>query len=418
MKLLNKISLLYLLFAAPVIAVCSVISYNMIFKEVVSNTDERLMKDYEQVKEWLKCDTIVSYVSVNGEIVVVETGGKPENTQPVLSDTTMYDNYEEELLPFRVLRAKFSTPHHNYWIVVGKVYLESEDLVDGIVTSVITLFILLIAGFFAINYFVARQVMKPFYKTLALLGEYDVSRGGDIRFTPVRTKEFRQLNEALNKMTEKIYSDYISQKQFAENASHEMQTPLAVIKNKIELLIQSKNITESDMSIIQSIYNSANKLSQLNKTLLLLAKIENRQFAELKEINLAALVDKMLVNYADMIEQRQVKVTKDLPVEVTLKMNTILADVLIGNLIQNAIRHNITGGSIRIKLTPTLLEIANTGVALNVRPEELFERFRKNDPSTDSIGLGMAIIKQVCDMYGFKITYTFGDNIHTVTVQF
>jgi len=418
MKLLNKISLYYLLFAIPVMVACSFISYNMIFNEVIDNTDERLTKDFEQVKEFLKCDTIISHLSLNREITVIETGEKPVSTTPAFSDTIMYDNYEEEMLPFRVLKANFSTPHHDYLVIVGKVYLESEDLVDGIVTSVVIMFVLLIAGFFVINIFVAKRVMKPFNKTLSSLDNYDLSKASEIKFEDSSTKEFKKLNDALNKMTDKIFKDYQNQKQFAENASHEMQTPLAVIKNKIELLIQSKSISEVDMEMIQSIYNSANKLSQLNKTLLLLAKIENRQFAEVKEVNFEQLFEKTLNNYLDIIQQKQISLTKHYNSDVSVKMNPILADVLIGNIIQNAIRHNINGGTIEINLTPKSLTVSNTGNDLKVNADEMFQRFRKSEQSADSVGLGMALIKQVCDINKFSISYRFENKLHIITINF
>jgi signal transduction histidine kinase len=197
-----------------------------------------------------------------------------------------------------------------------------------------------------------------------------------------------------------------------------MQTPLAVIKNKIELLIQSKTISASDMEIIQSIYNSANKLSLINRALLLLSKIESNQFAEVKEVNLGSLLERTLQHSGDMISMKKISVEKKIDPGFLLSMNPMLADVLVSNLLQNAIRHNIAEGKISIILSEKNLIISNIGQEFKGDPNEMFSRFRKSEQSADSIGLGMAIIKQICDYYRFKISYSVDATLHTISINF
>ncbi|HEY6160689.1 MAG TPA: HAMP domain-containing sensor histidine kinase [Bacteroidia bacterium] len=420
MKLLTKTSVYYILFAVPVLAVCAIVCYRQVYAEVKDNIDEAMWKDMKRVELRLdRTDTLAGLLSdLDSEITVKYDTTAKVYYHPAFSDTEMYDHYEEETLPFRVLRTNHATAHHKYSITIYRTYLESDDLVNSILVTIISIFVCLLIGLFLINFFVARRLWKPFYHTLEILQEYALDKGGTIAFPATRVKEFSALRKTLEKMTKQAYHDFMNQKQFAENASHEMQTPLAVIKNKIELLIQSKTLSDSDMEIIQGIYNSANKLSQLNRALLLLSKIESNQFVEVKDINMGNLLDRGLDNFSDMIAMKNIGVEKRIEKGSFVSMNPVLADVLINNLLQNCIRHNVTGGRINVSLREKELVLSNTGHESKGDPSEMFSRFRKSDQSADSIGLGMAIIKQVCDHYGFGIKYTVDGNMHTITIHF
>src|ERR1051325_192114 len=420
MKLLTKTSVYYILFAVPVLAVCAIVCYRQVYAEVKDNIDEAMWKDMKRVELRLdRTDTLAGLLSdLDSEITVKYDTTAKVYYHPAFSDTEMYDHYEEETLPFRVLRTNHATAHHKYSITIYRTYLESDDLVYSILVTIISIFVCLLIGLFLINFFVARRLWKPFYHTLEILQEYALDKGGTIAFPATRVKEFSALRKTLEKMTKQAYHDFMNQKQFAENASHEMQTPLAVIKNKIELLIQSKTLSDSDMEIIQGIYNSANKLSQLNRALLLLSKIESNQFVEVKDINMGNLLDRGLDNFSDMIAMKNIGVEKRIEKGSFVSMSPVLADVLINNLLQNCRRHNVTGGRINVSLREKDLVLSNTGHESKGDPSEMFSRFRKSDQSADSIGLGMAIIKQVCDHYGFGIKYTVDGNMHTITIHF
>src|ERR1051326_4386702 len=302
MNLINRISLYYILFAIPALVICAFVCYHLVYSQVKEDNDENMMIQLKKIEAQLqKTDTTLGILSVLDSNVSVKYADEKRDTGkafdmsdyvPTFSDTEMYNRDEGEMLPYRVLRSPFSSAKHSYVITIRRTYLESDDLIESILLTVVILFVCLLAGFFLINILIAKRSWKPFYRTLEILNEYELDKAASFQFPNTRTKEFTQLNNVLNKMTEQVYKDFISQKQFSENASHEMQTPLAVIKNKIELLIQSKNISAADMEIIQSIYNSANKLSQINRALLLLSKIESNQFAEVKELQLSSLRSK------------------------------------------------------------------------------------------------------------------------------
>ena len=293
-----------------------------------------------------------------------------------------------------------------------------EDFrIVSIIYPILLLFIVLLAGFFVINWYVSKKLWKPFYQTLEQLNHYKINEHSK-KFNSTSIQEFSELNRTLSTMTEKMHNDYVSQKQFIENASHEIQTPLAVIKTKIELLIQSTNLNENDMQIIQSVYNASNKLSSLNKALLLLSKIENNQFVDSEKIQFKQLIEKNLEHFEDLISIKDIQIEKDYKVVPTHQMNPILADILITNLIQNAIRHNTKGGFIKIELTENSVKLSNSSETTVEDTNELFNRFKKSEGSADSIGLGLAIVKEICENFDIHLRYSSENKVHTLLLSF
>ena len=217
---------------------------------------------------------------------------------------------------------------------------------------------------------------------------------------------------------ETVHTAYYNQKQFVENASHEMQTPLAIIRSKLELLINQTGLTENTAAQLADITEANDKLSQMNRTLLLLAKIENNQFPNTESINFSTLLQKevsVLKNhYDDTFPALTVAITED----VTLLANLSLLEVLIHNLVINAVEHNINDGKINIKLSNTSLVIENTGLPLSQPAETLFERFKKGSHKSRTTGLGLALVKQICVLYNYTVIYQYADGLHKMEVAF
>ena len=417
MKLLNKTSIYYLLFALPVFAICSFVLYNLVSTEIQDNLDESIWKEKIRTEEQLKNGTL--QIRNDDFISIIPAGDINYRSviEPMYSDMMKYDSIEEEIIPYRIMTTTINDGKTTYFLTIKKSAMESEDLIESIIYPVLFLLIILLLGFFLINWYVSKKLWKPFYQTLEQLTNYKISEQ-TVAFNTTTIKEFSELNKVLGSMTKKMHEDFINQKQFIENASHEIQTPLAVIKTKIELLIQSKNLNESDMQIIQAVYNASNKLSSLNKALLLLSKIENNQFKDLETIEFKSIVEKILEHFEDLAELKNIKIEKIFSSEVKIKMNPMLADILFSNLIQNAIRHNVKDGNIKIDLTQHSFSISNTSEINIENTQALFNRFHKNEASAESIGLGLAIVKEICDKYSIRIDYRCSNNIHTIELLF
>ncbi len=334
------------------------------------------------------------------------------------SDTTIYDKQENEWVDYRILRCFYNHNNTTYLITILKPTLEENELMEGLLSSLCIVVSFLILSFLTVNWILSKWLWKSFYNTLTLVNEYELKKNKQLLLGHSNIKEFNELNEALLKMTNKIYTDFIRQKEFTENASHELQTPLAVIKSKLELLIQSENLKEDEMQQIQIIETAVNKLSSLNKTLLLLVKIENRQFKDELELSMLNTIEKILSNYKNLLLDKNIQLTEEYKNDFWVKINPQLLDILLSNLLQNAIRHNIKNGILKIKTDHHSLSISNTGEALKVSPVELFERFKKKSNSQESLGIGLAIVKSIADIYALEITYFYTNNEHTFKVTF
>jgi len=279
------------------------------------------------------------------------------------------------------------------------------------------LFILLVA-LFLINRLFLNNLWKPFNTTLQQIKQFNLSGKEKLHLEQSNISEFTELNNAVTIMTNRVSQDYDEIKNFTENASHEIQTPLAIIKSKLELLSQSENLKEEQMNTIQSVYEATNRLSKLNQSLILLTKIDNQQFKESEEVNISILINKHLSNYEELIAAKLITIKKNIDDNVKMNMNETLAEILISNLITNAIKHNIDNGIIEITLTNNYFSISNTGIPLQSDPSELFERFKKDTVSSESLGLGLSIVKKISERYGYEINYHYSDTLHTTSIKF
>lgn len=418
MRLINKTILYYLLISFPLLIIAGFFSYFLIKSELRDGADESLVKEKSNAIQLIRSfkephNINLSFDSLSN-IKVVKNGELEET----YSDTSIYDIGEQEFTPYRILKSHYSFNNNNYLITVAKTTLEEDELMEGLFSAFGIIIVFLVFAFFMANWLLSKTLWKPFHNTLSELNTYDIKKHDPHKFESVATTEFNQLNIALNKMTEKIYSDFVQQKEFTENASHEMQTPLAIVKANLSLLMQSPNLKEEEMNQLQTIENTLKKLSALNKSLILLTKIENNQFQENVVINLKEIIAKALDNYSDLIQAKNIQIETDLKDDLKIRINPVLADILLSNLLQNAIRHNKEGGKIIVSAREKIFSISNSGDPLTISKEELFVRFKKNDTSKDSLGLGLSIVKSITDTYNFQITYNYNNSLHTFIIHF
>lgn len=418
MKLLNKTIRYYALISLPLLVIACVVSYWLIKSELRDGTDESLMREYIKSKELIQSNSInqTYYLSPDSLSYI-----KPQANESFVSgftDTLIYDNIEQEEISFRKLTKQHSFKGKTYLITVLKTTIEEDELLESILSTFFIIVGLLAIAFFIANWLLSKSMWKPFYETINELNRYEIKNHEEHTFPKSDTLEFNQLNETLNKLTNKIYQDYVQQKEFTENASHELQTPIAVLKANVNLLMQSPNLKEQEMGQLQSMDNTLKKISSLNKALLLLAKIENNQFIEIEQINISEVLSKAIENIQEVAEVKGLKLFTSIEPNILVKMNPTLCEVLISNFLQNSIRHNKQGGEIQVKLSANGLIVSNSGEPLSIKPEELFVRFKKNDSSKESIGLGLAIVKGIVDLYNFSIRYSFENSMHHFELKF
>ncbi|MEO6455554.1 MAG: HAMP domain-containing sensor histidine kinase, partial [Ginsengibacter sp.] len=332
------------------------------------------------------------------------------------STVDVFDKVHRENVSYRQLQFHISASGKGYNIAIRKSQRESEDIIEFIFKITSLLVIILLIALFLINRFILSKLWKPFHATLEQINRFNLSDKNVVQLGHNNIDEFTELNTAVNIMTSRVNQDYNEIKSFTENASHEIQTPLAIIKSRLELLSQFENLKEEQMNTVQSIYEAVNRLSKLNQSLILLTKIDNRQFSEMDKVSLGVFINKNITYYEELIAAKNIVLTKHIYGDVIVEMNETLGEILISNLITNAIKHNDDEGSIEINLNYKQLSISNTGAAPDRDPLEMFERFKKDKVTSESLGLGLSIVKKICERYHFSITYSYSD-VHTITID-
>ncbi|MBT1684962.1 sensor histidine kinase [Dawidia soli] len=333
------------------------------------------------------------------------------------STVSFYDSLEGETRPFRQLHTIITVKGKRYDLKVRTSLVDSQDLALAIGSVQVIVSILLTAGLLLINRRLAKRIWKPFYNTLERLRAFELDKSETIPLVESDIFEFNDLNKALSHLTEKSRMVYLNQKEFIENASHELQTPIAIFQSKLDALMQSPNLTQTEAETLMELEATAQRMSRLNKNLLLLSKIDNEQFLEKEPIELAALVQHQ-VNI-----QKPVAALHDIGIRTALEplplqANKTLLEVLITNLLNNAIRYSAEKEDIVITIHERTFSVSNKGKLLAIDFEKMKERFRKESTHPNSTGLGLAIVKKICDSCGYKMSYNFSNATHTFSIQF
>ncbi|OUJ71141.1 sensor histidine kinase [Hymenobacter crusticola] len=305
-----------------------------------------------------------------------------------------------------------------YRITSKAAVVEPSDVyLTGLVLVFAWTFVFLLALVVILSEVISWYILKPFNNTLRGIQLFQLSQKNTIDLHPSRTAEFNVLNEFLVRMTAQAQSDYQGLKEFSENASHELQTPIASIKAKIELLIDSE-LTEKQLLLLTGMHDELERLAKINQSLTLLAKLEHYESGPEVRTDLSQLVRTTEAAFADLAEMKGIRTVEQIADDVHVSFDESLAQLLLNNLFSNAIRHNLPGGEIQLQLSATELVLANTGHAPSAPVSELFGRFKKGNASLDSIGIGLAIVKRISELYGHRITYTYEDGWHRIRLAF
>ncbi|GEO22612.1 two-component sensor histidine kinase [Cyclobacterium qasimii] len=332
-------------------------------------------------------------------------------------EITKYNEYEDEWDRFRGLQSVIEINKKPYLLNVETNVEESYETIFAIGIITLLMYGLLVFGFIRLNKSISKKVWKPFYLTLSKLRSFDINEGKEVVFEESDIEEINELNQTIGSLINQSINAYNQQKSFVANASHELQTPIALLKSKLDILLQQENLSQKHADLIQGIQLPLSRLTRVNKNLLLLAKIENSQFADLEKVDFLVLIDKSVDLLHDYIEERNIKFEKEIEDFETAFCSKFLAETLINNLLSNAIRHTPIGEFIQVKLSIRELTISNSGQN-KLEEKALFERFSISTTATTNSGLGLAIVKEICKQNGWTVSYKFKNSMHIFSVQF
>lgn len=371
----------------------------------VQNKVVEYIKQYNAFPEGSALDQI--------EISFISTGNVKINRTTEL--TQMFSQRESKMHNF--MKLDFPLWFNNKWykVSIAKPLEGMHHLSRALITISIGTILVIILILIFLNSFLLKKLWAPFYNAMNIMQNFKLGETQSLVFPKTSTKEFAFMNNSLLFVTGKARSDYLLLKEFTENASHEIQTPLSIIRSKLDMLIQDEELSQKQSELVNEAYSSIKKLSRLNQSLLLLAKIENQQFDNKRQISLKGIIEKKIEQFRELWQNNGITIQYSLQ-ESQCYVSPELLDILLNNLFSNASNHNTKNGSIMIQLEQEKLIVSNSGLPTPLDEHKMFTRFYNKSSNSYRNGLGLSIIKQIAVSSGFNVVYKYQENTHSFIV--
>jgi len=400
MKFLTKINLQYFWTLTILLILLTVAGYFVLQRILTNEMNEDIFeKEYAIIKEIKTTGRLPNIYPIIETKKISSAEVQPKSEKEMF----LMDEAEDEEEPYIEYTNSVIIDNQYYLIKIRHSLLESNDLLMAIALPLLVLLVLAFLISFFITKKLTKTVWKDFEQNLKEIENFSFSNSEPLLLKQTNIEEFDRLNKTVQFLTSKLQKDYQALKEFSENASHEIQTPLSIILLNLEELLQ-QNLSEEAFKKVVSAINNVKRLSNLNQSLLLLTKIENKQFQMKRSVNLVQVIKTKMEDFAPLFQKEKLDVTLKQSGIFLVKMDDVLAGILINNLLSNALKHNISGGKIMIDVNENKLKFCNTGAASSLTNENIFNRFTKEN--SQSYGLGLAIVKQICDNHHLQIIYS------------
>ncbi|RTQ45673.1 hypothetical protein EJV47_24610 [Hymenobacter gummosus] len=384
------------------------------------HTEARLRNELHQVRQRIERVGVGSFLTtqdqrlhydlLQDEFIDLRRGRR---LHPGGADTiaTLPRLRQGQLVDFRVLRASFVHEGQPYTLEIGK-SMESVEDVYGLLRSfaayalafaVLTTLLLELG--------VINHLLRPFDLIVHRLRAVQGPTPPPQPPLSTNTWDFRYLDESIQQMLLKIRSVFEQERQFIANVSHELLTPISILQNRFENMLQAENLPEEAETQLVTSQKTLQRLTATLRTLLLISRIENAQFARPDRVDVRELLREVVEELEDRLVDRHITLTQQLEGTPALApANRTLLFALFFNLISNAIKYNHPEGTITVRGAAQpdgsyQLRIHNTGRPIPAEQlPHLFERFRRfDDGRVEGYGLGLAVVRSVTQFHGIGI---------------
>ncbi len=418
MRLITRLTLVYLVITLAVFAVGGVMSYFIIKREIDSEHRRFLSRRIDRAVELIRQGTALPpYDGEKLEVIPLKLGTAPTEGY-LFSDTMVWHPYLRRLeLHYKVSAVRVINGYP-YQLETYDVIVEADDISEAVIESLSRIYILLLLVVGLVGTLASARIFRPFNDTLDKIRDFSVGGKNPLRLKKTGIREFSRLNRFVEEMANRSRREYRAQKEFSENASHEIQTPISIARNNLQRVMESPRLGSKELRLIDSAQQALQKLSRLGSSLSLLTRIDNEEFYNPNRIDFSEVVTRLANDFQELAEMKGLDFSADVQSGVEVQIDPTLADILISNLLSNAIRHNAEQGYVRVSLDAESLRVQNSGPAPDVSPAELFRRFRKGQQSNASLGLGLAIVKRICERNRLLINYSYTEGEHLVEVHF
>ncbi|MGU9938128.1 sensor histidine kinase [Empedobacter brevis] len=404
-----------------VIAIWAFIFHSLILDEVYDNVDDGLKNQkIEIIREVYRDPDLLNTTEFGlSQFKISKVDPSQYNESNRFSNEMVYMEYDEDMEPYRVLRTGFyDKDNFPYMLEIRTSTVEEDDLIYDLSISLVALYVFILISILLINHFGLRKAFKPFDQIISQLRKYEVGNKEKPIHVVTNVKEFSFLQNEIQRMINRNDEVFNSQKLFIENASHELQTPLTIAMNKLDLLIEESDLGEKEMLSLVDTKQTLWRMVNLNKSLLMLSRIENNQYKNNEEVNFTRLTKDLLEDYESILEVAEIKVTTNFKADFMIDFNLDLARILISNLIRNAIKHNNEEKLIQIELDSNQFMISNTGKNYSLDTNVIYNRFYKQGTSEGNNGLGLSIVETIIkNQQKLKLNYRYEAPFHQFVLK-
>lgn len=423
MKLIHNIAVRLSVALLPVIGLWAMVFYFVIVDEINDEADDLLESYAEQlmVRKLSGKELPVTNIMTDGHYSISQVTESYADSQAGMEyyDSDFYISETDENEPARFLKTIFRDREGRcFELIVATPTFEKDDLIGTILWWILALYLILLLTVILIALVVLQKSMRPLYKILDWLNAYTPGKSHSRLSIDTDIHEFRQLEKVTTEATDRSDKAFEKQKQFIGNASHELQTPLAVLGGRIDWMLDNDSLGEESVGELVQMKRELGHIVRLNKTLLLLTKIDNDQFPDQTDVNLSSMVLSQKELYGEIFSSKRISCSVQVPDEpVIIRMNETLASILVTNIIKNAFVHSPEGGTVTLTLTENGLVVANSGDS-PLDQGRIFDRFYQGSKKDGSTGLGLALAKTIADRNGLRLTYSYESSMHLFRIGF
>ncbi len=417
-KLLTKTLRLYAGYSAIVIVITSLLFYFFLKNLYQEEVHEHLHQEYIAMLPSLKTlrtNELTQWNQHNSSVQLIRS--KTDNRIQQTFAAHYFNQAEQEYVPYQVLDSPIPIQGQWYILRIKASLLENEDLIESIVFGFALLLVLLLGGIILITQLVSAKLWRPFYHTIRGLEHYEINQNTDIQLIPTTVEEFQRLNTTVKLLIQKNKEIFNDQRQFVENAAHELQTPIAILNSQLNLLAQTSDLTEEQAQLIDQMERSNQRFNHLNKNLLLLSKLASES-SEKEWVNFSQLIQQYVELFEDQFAFHSITCEVKTTVDLRLFAHRFSLESLVENLLSNALKHNETNGRITIELTQQQCTISNSGNNNALDPLLIFQRFQRATSSSTGTGLGLAIVEKIVHQHDWSIHYSFQHTLHHFSIHF
>ena len=405
-----------------IMTIWAALFYAFILDEVYDNVDDGLRNQKILILRAVYEDPAILEIRDYGvnQFRIIPADEKDFSDRNVFSNEMYYMPYDDEDEPYRMLRTGFYGPDElPYHLEIRTSTVEGDDLIINLSFALFILYLVMIACIFLLNQYILTRAWQPFRNILKSLNQYHIGKTKKMEPLMTDVKEFKELQVHMEDMVRRNDAVFAEQKLFIENASHELQTPLAITVNKIDLMMEDEDLSEDITTKLAETKNALQRLIKLNKSLLVLSRIENKQYVQHEQVNLNSITHDLVENLGDIAAHKNLDLQINEIDSCTIIGNHGLLSTALSNLIRNAIRYTESTGEIRIDIEEERWQIKNTGSHGALATDYIFTRFYKGSENVQSNGLGLSIVQSIVHITpNASIFYSFENNFHIFSLQF